>query len=100
MCSFPCLSQHLIILHLVTFASADFPLQGVLVESAADVDQQSGRTGVDSTAEDQVTHALGHVDTEPQDHTHQQAFREKKTRKDGVKDPRISNKYLLCSKIG
>ena len=73
-CSPPCLSQHLIVLHLVTFAPADFALQGVLVEPAADVDQQSGGTGVDGTTEDHVTHALRHVDAEPQDNSHQQAF--------------------------
>lgn len=58
----------------MTLAPADFPFQSVLVESPADVDQQSGRTGVDGAAEDQVAHALGHVDAKPQDHTHQQAF--------------------------
>lgn len=64
----------------MTFAPADFSLQSVLVESPADVDQQSSRTGVDSTAEDHVAHALRHVDAEPQDHTHQQACREERRR--------------------
>lgn len=64
----------------MTFAPADFSLQSVLVESPADVDQQSSWTGVDSTAEDHVTHALRHVDAEPQDHTHQQACREERRR--------------------
>lgn len=70
-----CLSQHLIILHLVTFAPADFSFQSVLVESSADIDQQGGRTGVDSTTQDNVAHALGDMNTKPQDHAHQQAFR-------------------------
>lgn len=48
--SFSNLSQHLIVLNLVTFGSADFSLQCVLVETSADVDQDSGRAGVDSTA--------------------------------------------------
>lgn len=66
-----CLSQHLIVLDLVTFAPADLPLQRVLVEPAADIDQQGRRTGVDSTAEDDIAHARGHVDAEPQDHADQ-----------------------------
>lgn len=65
----------------MTFAPADFSLQSVLVESPADVDQQSSWTGVDSTAEDHVTHALRHVDAEPQDHTHQQACSEERRRR-------------------
>lgn len=73
-CSSSHLSQHLVILNLVAFGPADFPLQSVLVEPSTDVDQKSRGTGVDSTAEDQVTHAGGHMDAEPQDHTHQQAF--------------------------
>lgn len=60
-CLFSDLSQHLIILNLVAFGTADFPLQSVLVESSADVDQDSGGTGVDSTAEDHVAHARGYV---------------------------------------
>lgn len=66
-----CLSQHLVILDLVTFAPANLPLQRVLVEPATDVDQQGRRTGVDSTAKDHIAHARGHMDTEPQDHTDQ-----------------------------
>lgn len=66
-----CLPQHLIILDLVTFAPADLPLQRVLVEPAADVDQQGRRAGVDGTAEDHIAHARGHVDAEPQDHADQ-----------------------------
>lgn len=81
-----CLSQHLVVLNLVTFAPADFPLQSVLVESSTDIDQKSSGTGVDGTAKDHVTCALGHMDPEPQDHTHQQAFREEKKRREGVKD--------------
>lgn len=69
-----CLSQHLVVLNLVTFAPADLPLQRVLVEPPADVDQQGRRAGVDGTAEDHVAHTGGHVDPEPQDHTDQQAF--------------------------
>lgn len=38
-CLFSCLSQHLIVLHLVAFAAADLSLQSVLVEATADVDQ-------------------------------------------------------------
>lgn len=66
-----CLSQHLIILDLVTFAPADLPLQRVLVEPTADVDQQGRRTGIDGTTEYHIAHARGHVDTEPQDHADQ-----------------------------
>lgn len=60
-CSFSDLSQHLIVLNLVTFGPADLPLQSVLVEPSADVDQDSGGTGVDRTAEDHVAHARGYV---------------------------------------
>lgn len=60
----------------MTFAPANLPLQRVLVEPSADVDQQGRRAGVDGTAEDHVAHARGHVDAEPQDHTDQQAFSE------------------------
>lgn len=74
--SSPCLSQHLIVLHLATFDLADFTLQSVLIEAAADVDQQSSRAGVDGTAEHHVTHALGHMDPKSQDHTHQQTCRQ------------------------
>lgn len=49
----------------MTFGSADFSLQCVLVETSADVDQDSGRAGVDGTAEDHVTHAGGNMDPEP-----------------------------------
>lgn len=63
--SFSNLSQHLIVLNLVTFGSADFSLQCVLVETSADVDQDSGRAGVDGTAEDHITHAGGDMDPEP-----------------------------------
>ena len=78
-----CLSQHLIVLHLVTLPPADFPLQSVLVESPADIDQQSSRTGIDSTAQDYITRALGHMDSKPQDHTYQQAFRERREEEEG-----------------
>lgn len=64
-CSFSDLSQHLIVLNLVTLGTADLALQRVLVESPADVDQDGGGTGVDSTAEDHVTHARGYVHPEP-----------------------------------
>lgn len=64
-CWFSNLSQHLIILNLVTFGSADFSLQGVLVEAPADVDQDCGRAGVDGTAEDHITYAGGDMDPEP-----------------------------------
>lgn len=88
-CLSPCLSQHLIVLHLKTFAPADFPLQSVLVESPTNVDQQSSGTGVDSTAENHVTHVLGHMDAKPQDHTHQQAFRVEE-RREGVKAKQLA----------
>lgn len=65
----------------MTFAPADFSFQSVLVESPADVDQQSSWTGVDGTAEDHVTHTLRDVDAEPQDNTHQQACREEEEEK-------------------
>lgn len=64
-CSFSDLSQHLIVLNLVAFGTADLPLQGVLVEPSADVDQDSGGAGVDSTAEDHVAHAWGYVHPKP-----------------------------------
>ena len=69
----------------MTFAAADLPLQGVLVESATDIDQQSGGAGVDGTAEHRVVHALGHVDAEPQDHTHQHTFGREEERGSEVK---------------
>lgn len=49
----------------MTFGSADFPLQCILVETSADVNQDSGRAGVDGTAEDHIAHAGGDVDPEP-----------------------------------
>ena len=58
------LSQHLIVLNLVTFGTADFPLQSVLVESSTDVDQDCGGAGVHSTAEDHVAHARGYMHPE------------------------------------
>lgn len=58
----------------MTFALSDFPLQSVLIEPSADIDQESGRTAVNGTAENHVAHALGGVDAKPQDHTHQQSF--------------------------
>lgn len=64
-CSFSNLSQHLIVLNLVTFGSADFSLQCVLIETSADIDQDSGRAGVDGTAEDHITHAGGDMNPEP-----------------------------------
>lgn len=60
----------------MALAPADFPLQSVLKVSPTDVDQQSGRTGINSTAQDHITHVLGHMDPEAQDHTHQETFRE------------------------
>lgn len=84
-----CLSQHLVVLNLVTFAPADLPLQCVLVEPPADVDQQGRRAGVDGTAEDHVAHAGGHVDPEPQDHTDQQTF------SDGQRGSVKNAKYII-----
>lgn len=49
----------------MTFGSADFSLQCVLVEAPADVDQDRGRAGVDGTAEDHITYAGGDMDPEP-----------------------------------
>lgn len=49
----------------MTFGTADLPLQSVLVETSADVDQDGGGTGVDGTAEDHITRAGGYVDPEP-----------------------------------
>lgn len=70
----PYLPQHLVVLHLVTFAPAHLALQRVLVEAAADVDQQGGGARVDRAAEDQVARALRHVHAKPQDQSHQQTW--------------------------
>ena len=71
LCPFACLPQHLVILYLMAVSPADFSFQNILKESPVDVDQQSGRTGVDSTARDHVVHVLGHMDPKPKYYTHQ-----------------------------
>lgn len=63
----------------MTFGPAHLPLQGVLVEPPADVDQDRGGAGIHRTAEDHVAHARGHVHPEPEDDPHQQTWRESRT---------------------
>ena len=75
LCPFACLPQHLVILYLMAVSTADLSFQNILKESPVDVDQQSGGTGVDSTARDHIVHVLGHMDPKPKDHTHQQTLR-------------------------
>lgn len=56
------LSQHLIVLHLVHLVGTDLSFQSVLVELAADVDQQSGGAGVDVAAQRDVADVTRNVD--------------------------------------
>lgn len=70
------LAKHLVVLYITDLRGADLALQRVLVELAADVDEQRGRAGVDMATEGDVTNVTGHVDTIAQDHPNQHAWRE------------------------
>lgn len=71
------LSQHLIILHVVHLVGTDLSFQSVLVELAADVDQQRGRAGINVAAHRDVANIPRNMDAITQDHTNKYAWRKR-----------------------
>lgn len=63
------LAQHLIVLHILHLVGTDLPFQTVLIEFVADVDEQSGRAGIEVAAQCDVVNIPRNTDAIAQDHT-------------------------------
>lgn len=72
--AFPYLPQHLVVLYVVDLVGADLSFQSVLVELAADVDQQGGGAGVNVAAHRHVADVPRNVDAVAQDHADENAW--------------------------
>ncbi len=73
------LAEHLVVLNVIDFTATDLSFQRVLIELTTDIHQQCGWTGIDITAQRNIVHVTGNMNSITQDNTHKQPWWETET---------------------